>query len=134
VPFCFIILSGLSQNYQQLLCCHNRLNMSPIIVTTLNPSVAGLNSNFLLCRPSNTNKGKRLFQLPVRKQAGRPFILRTGHRGRPRKLPSGTTEWLCLSQNNKDIFRHLLEKEKACSGNTAPCLAFIYHCKFPFLS
>lgn len=42
------------------------------------------------------------------KQENEPFIVKTGLPGRPKKLPSGTTEWVKLSQDN-NVFCHPAE-------------------------
>lgn len=57
--------------------------------------------------PYSYNLGKRLFKLPEadKKQKGRPLKVKSGLRGRPKILPSGTLEWLRQSLNN-DVFCH----------------------------
>ena len=55
--------------------------------------------------PYSYNLGKRLFKLPEagKRQRGRPLKVKSGLRGRPKILPSGTMEWLRQSLNN-DVF------------------------------
>lgn len=57
--------------------------------------------------PYSYNLGKRLFKLPEpgKRQRGRPLKVKSGLRGRPKILPSGTMEWLRQSLNN-DVFCH----------------------------
>ena len=64
--------------------------------------------------PYSYNLGKRLFKLPEagKRQRGRPLKVKSGLRGRPKILPSGTMEWLRQSLNND-------EEKKRHPTNTA---------------
>lgn len=63
--------------------------------------------------PYSYNLGKRLFKLPEagKRQRGRPLKVKSGLRGRPKILPSGTMEWLRQSLNN-DVFFFIKRKKK----------------------
>lgn len=64
--------------------------------------------------PYSYNLGKRLFKLPEagKRQRGRPLKVKSGLRGRPKILPSGTMEWLRQSLNNDVFFSSFSSQEE----------------------
>lgn len=90
-----------------LLC---ELSVHPFLCSSVPP---------LLRSASNQRKmsyTKRLFKLPEpgKRQRGRPFKVKSGLRGRPKTLPSGTVEWFRQSLNN-DVF---CKANLLCNTNT----------------
>ena len=107
-----------------------------VTVTTLNGNNRSSRSSRPngLNRPLETNKGKRLFQCPERKQPGRPFKVKTGQAGRPKVLPAGTVELLKQSQNS-NVFTHPLTNVKVRFEDAQPPLLYkvdddVSNCKF----